>query len=319
MKSALSYSDVCLLPNYSEVKSRSECDTSVVLGNYEFDVPVIPANMKTVINEQIAEKLICNKYFYILHRFGCDSFGFAEKLSGPQQGIKYVSLSVGVHDQKLIQKLGSTNSTKVDYITIDVAHGHSSNVKNTINIIRETLGDDVFIIAGNVCTPSAVQQLSDWGADAVKVGIGQGSPCTTKDKTGFTLPMFTCVKECAKPGIPIIADGGIRCNGDIAKALVAGAKMVMIGGMFARCADSPAETIMTDRGKQKIYYGSASAENKGHTKNIEGVKKSLGMDDKTFIDKFAEIKQDLQSSISYAGGTDLSVLSLDNVVYRKIN
>lgn len=318
MKKALKYSDVCLLPNYSEVSSRSECDTSVQFGRYNFTLPVIPANMKTVIDESLAEQLILEKYFYVLHRFGCDAVGFAKRLSGPQRGIKYVSVSVGVHDDEVIKQL-STVDTKVDYITVDVAHGHSLKVRKTIDNIRDTWGDKVFIIAGNVCTPSAVEQLSDWGADSVKVGIGQGSPCTTKDKTGFTLPMFTCVQECAKPGVPIIADGSVKCTGDIAKALVAGAKMVMVGGMFARCADSPAETIMTDRGKQKIYYGSASAENKGHTKNIEGVKKSLGMDDMTFIDKFAEIRQDLQSSISYAGGNDLSVLSLENVVYREIN
>jgi GMP reductase len=318
MKKALKYSDVCLLPNYSEVSSRSECDTSVQFGPYNFALPVIPANMKTVIDESLAERLILEKYFYVLHRFGCDTVGFAKRLSGPQRGIKYVSVSVGVHDNDTIKQL-STEDTKVDYITVDVAHGHSLKVRKTIDNIRDTWGDKVFIIAGNVCTPSAVEQLSDWGADSVKVGIGQGSPCTTKDKTGFTLPMFTCVQECAKSGVPIIADGSVKCTGDITKALVAGAKMVMVGGMFARCADSPAETIMTDRGKQKIYYGSASAENKGHTKNIEGIKKSLGMDDMTFIDKFAEIKQDLQSSISYAGGNDLSVLSLENVVYREIN
>lgn len=318
MKKALKYSDVCLLPNYSEVASRSECDTSVQFGPYKFALPVIPANMKTVINEHLAEQLIPEKYFYVLHRFGCDTVNFAKRLSGAQRGIKYVSVSVGVHDGDLIKQL-SSKDTKVDYITVDVAHGHSYNVRKTIDIIRDTWGDRVFIIAGNVCTPTAVQQLSDWGADSVKVGIGQGSPCTTKDKTGFTLPMFTCVSECSKPGVPIIADGGAKCTGDIAKALVAGARMVMIGGMFARCTDSPAETIMTDRGKQKIYYGSASAENKGHTKNIEGVKKSLGMDDTTYTEKLAEIKQDLQSSISYAGGNDLSVLSLENVVYREIS
>jgi GMP reductase len=318
MKSALKYSDICLLPNYSEVSSRSECDTSVKFGNYTFELPVIPANRKTVIDENLAEQLIANKYFYVLHRFGCDVHGFCKSLSGAQRGIKYVSISVGVHDQALID-LMSSEGVKIDYITVDVAHGHSLNVRRTIDSIREAWGERVYIIAGNVCTPTGVQQLSDWGADAVKVGIGQGSPCTTKDKTGFTLPMFTCVNECSKPGVPIIADGGVKCNGDIVKALVAGAKMVMVGGMFARCTDSPAETIMTDRGKQKIYYGSASAENKGHKKHIEGVKKSLGMDDMSFLDKLAEIKQDLQSGISYAGGKDLGVLTLDNVVYRRVN
>ena len=94
MNKTLKYSDICLLPNYSTVSTRSECDTSVTFGNYTFDLPVIPSNMKTVISESLAESLIRKGYFYILHRFGCKQTKFARKMSGPQQGIKYVSLSV---------------------------------------------------------------------------------------------------------------------------------------------------------------------------------------------------------------------------------
>jgi GMP reductase len=216
----------------------------------------------------------------------------------------------------------SERKKQPNYITIDVAHAHCLNVRKIIEYTRESLGDTVYIIAGNVCTPEGVKALSAWGADAVKVGVGQGSPCTTKDKTGFTMPMFSCVLECSNQldvfgnKIPIIADGGIKHSGDIAKALVAGADMVMTGKLFARCSDSPADTIITDKGKQKIYYGSASEENKGHSRNIEGIKKCLCVDSMTYVEKINEIKQDLQSSISYAGGSSLDVLSLDNVRYR---
>ena len=117
---------------------------------------------------------------------------------------------------------------------------------------------------------------------------------------------------------PIIADGGIKCNGDVAKALVGGASWVMAGGMFACCVDSPADGIQTNTGIQKIYYGSASAENKGHNRNIEGVKRSLNSNGLTYQEKLAEIKQDLQSSISYAGGRDLSVLTPENVIFTRI-
>ena len=323
MKSSLAYTDVHLVPNYSEVESRQECDTSVTLGTYTFNTPVIPANMKTVIDTNLVDTLVQEKCFYIMHRFGVDAFEFVDIMSGPRRGVSYSSISIGVRPDAylLIDKLAKHNK-KPNYITVDVAHAHSSNVRKIIQYTRSSLGDSVFIIAGNVCTPEGVKALSAWGANAVKVGIGQGSPCTTKDKTGFTMPMFSCVMECSNQldmrgnKIPIIADGGIKHSGDIAKALVAGATMVMTGKLFARCSDSPAENIITDKGKQKIYYGSASEENKGHNRNIEGIKKCLCVDNMTYVEKINEIKQDLQSSISYAGGYNLDVLSLDNVRYR---
>ena len=178
---------------------------------------------------------------------------------------------------------------------------------------------NAYLIAGNVSTPAGVRALSDWGADCVKVGIGQGSPCTTKDKTGFTLPMFTCVWQCTglpqktmvefgeeDTEIPIIADGGVKCNGDIAKALGARATMVMAGGLFASCSDSPAETIKLEGKVYKAYFGSASAQNKGHNNHIEGTLKNLSSTGMSYASKLQEIRQDLQSAISYAGGTDLS-------------
>ena len=175
------------------------------------------------------------------------------------------------------------------------------------------------IIAGNVATPDAVVDLFNWGADIIKVGIGQGSPCTTKDKTGFTIPMFTCVKNCGDcyasrddfdggKKIPIIGDGGIACNGDIAKALVAGADMVMAGGLFASCVDSPALPVDINGSFHKAYFGSASYENKGHRKHIEGKLNHIANNGMTYEKKLIEIEQDLQSASSYAGGNDLSSL-----------
>jgi len=183
---------------------------------------------------------------------------------------------------------------------------------------------DTKIIAGNVATSDAVRQLSNWGADIVKVGIGQGSPCTTKDKTGFTMPMFSCVKLCSNVVldngniVPIIADGGIRCNGDIAKALVAGATMVMAGGLFAACTDSPASVISINGLDHKAYFGSASVENKGHNNNVEGKLNQIPNNGMTYGEKLNEITQDLQSSISYAGGKTLSCLTPCEVKYYEV-
>ena len=315
-KPTYKYSDVCLLPNMSDVTSRSSCLTFATIGPNIFELPVIPANMKTVIDGRIARELENENLFYIMHRFGNDPIKFITN-DLPGDSIKSISIGVKQHDIDILQRLKEQN-IEVDYITVDIAHGHCGLMKRMLGDIRRFMGDSVCIIAGNVCTPDGVTQLYEWGADLVKVGIGQGSPCTTKDKTGFTMPMFTCVQECARTQIPIIADGGIKCTGDIAKALVAGATAVMAGGMFAKCIDSPAEVIQVNNTKQKMYYGSASAENKGHSNHIEGVKRNLNIDNTTIMQKMYEIKQDLQSAISYAGGRDLSALNDRDVRWRVI-
>jgi GMP reductase len=319
----LTYDDIALVPNFSEIKSRSECNTTTSLGYLNFKLPVMPANMKCVINTKVAHYLSENDYFYVMHRF-CDNLAFIKQA----QKWATISISVGVkpEDKKLIKDIFDQN-LKVNYITIDIAHGHSLHMAEMITHIKNLFGDEVFIIAGNVCTSAGYIDLAKWGANAVKVGIGQGAACTTKLKTGFTMPMFTCIQKIKKTkdnlvdlqdfgynfNVPaIIADGGIKHNGDIAKALVAGADWVMAGGLFAKCSDSPADTTADG---EKIYFGSASAENKGEHKHVEGKKMMLSTD-MTYAEKLNEIKEDLQSAISYAGGT--SVEQLQSTSYIEV-
>ena len=325
----LKYSDICLVPNYSSCKSSASCDTKVIFPETEdsFRLPIMPANMKSVIDRGLAKWLSENSYFYSMHRFGEDIYSFVEQAN--KENWKTISISVGVKDEdvELIRKI-SNRGLRVDYLTVDIAHGHSELMKRMIYTIRQkasfcTLGK-CQVIAGNVATSNAVRELYSWGANVIKVGIGQGSPCTTKDKTGFTLPMFSCVLDCASvhkglssnEKIPIIADGSIEHTGDIAKAIRAGAFMVMAGGLFAKCKDSPAENIVSNKGESlKAYFGSASAKNKGHNNNIEGIQRNLE-EDISYEEKLLEIEQDLQSAISYAGGNDLS--SLQAVEYEAI-
>ena len=315
---ALKYEDVCLLPNYSEVYSRVDCSTETTLCDKKFKLPIIPANMKSVIDMHLARWMSDNDYFYIMHRFDshlADDIGLANS-----EDWKTISFSVGVkmRDKIHVMNIGKSSNLRVDFLTIDIAHGHCDRMKAMIEHIKKWL-PETKIIAGNVATDQAVRDLSDWGADVVKVGIGQGSPCTTKDKTGFTMPMFSCTQKCSglysgdflegsEKKIPIIADGGIKCNGDIAKAIVAGANMVMAGGLFAACTDSPAVPSTINDVPHKAYFGSASAENKGHNNNIEGKLTNICSNNMSYEEKLNEIKQDLQSSISYGGGSDLSCL-----------
>ena len=315
----LKYSDICLVPKYSECETRSSCDTSVTLGKKRFASPAIPANMKSVIDENLCYQLSENGYFYIMHRFDVDIVQFV--LDASVNDWKTISISIGVKDEdlKVIDQLGELCDMgddrlqggaapyRVDYITIDIAHGHSLSMKRMIEYIKDKLPHS-FVIGGNVATQAGVRDLYSWGADAIKVGIGQGSPCTTKDKTGFTVPMFSCVKNCSHSAmtstgdfvsiataslsedfdlpsrVPIIADGGIKCNGDIAKALVAGADMVMSGSLFAHCSDSPADTVTIDGETCKAYYGSASIHNKSEPSHIEGLMNHVPISSFTFLE-----------------------------------
>lgn len=305
----LNYKDILLNPKYSELNSRSEASTKIVFAGIEYKLPVIPANMKTVIDEDLAVWLASNGYPYVMHRFNVDSVAFNRKMR--ERGL-VSSISLGVNDDSYemvneISKDGLFNNPHL--ITIDIAHGHCLKMKKMLEYVREKLPNS-FIIAGNVSTPEATVDLEKWGACAVKVGIGPGSVCTTKLKTGFSCPQFSAVLKCSEVASkPIIADGGIEHNGDIAKALVAGSSMVMVGGILSGFDESPGRSIVqVENGREvhyKEYFGSASEHNKGEKKNVEGRRILVPLKG-SIHDKYVEITQDLQSSISYAGGKDLS-------------
>ena len=307
------YENILLLPRKCRVESRSECDASVELGGRRFRIPVVPANMKTVVNEAICVWLAQNGYFYVMHRFDLDSVAYAMRMR--DQGL-FVSLSSGVKpaDFALIDRL-AIEGVGADYITIDIAHGHADSVRRAIEHIKVKL-PGAFVIAGNVATPEAVIDLENWGADATKVGIGPGKVCITKLKTGFGTGgwQLSALKWCARVATkPIVADGGIRHHGDIAKSVRFGAAMVMVGSLFAGHEESPGATVEVDGKRYKEYYGSASDFNKGEYKHVEG-KRILEPIKGNLADTLREMREDLQSSISYAGGLVLGDLKKVNYV-----
>ena len=311
------YEDIQLVPNKCIVKSRSEIDTRIKFGPMTFNIPVVPANMQTVIDEKLAVWLAQNGYFYIMHRFDEDErLPFVKRMH--DQGL-FASISVGVKpkEHELIDELAAQNLVP-EYITIDIAHGHSDTVIEMIKHIKQAM-PGVFVIAGNVGTPEGVRELENAGADATKVGIGPGKSCITKLKTGFGTGgwQLAAVRLCAKAASkPIIADGGIRNNGDIAKSVRFGASMVMIGSMFAGHEETPGEVVEQDGQKYKVYYGSASQYQKGQYKNVEG-KKLLVPYRGHISDTLREMQEDLQSSISYAGGKELmSLRKVDYVIVK---
>ncbi|GGE55551.1 GMP reductase [Pullulanibacillus camelliae] len=317
MENVFDYEDIQLIPAKCVVNSRSECDTSVAFGGRRFKLPVVPANMQTIIDEKIAIDLAENDYFYIMHRFQPEKRQAFIKDMQSRGLIASISVGVKNEEYEFIEQLAK-EGLNPEYITIDIAHGHSNAVINMIQHIKKHLPHS-FVIAGNVGTPEAVRELENAGADATKVGIGPGKVCITKIKTGFGTGgwQLAALRWCAKAASkPIIADGGIRTHGDIAKSIRFGASMVMIGSLFAGHEESPGQTIEKDGKLYKEYFGSASEFQKGEKKNVEG--KKMYVEHKgTLKDTLTEMEQDLQSSISYAGGKTLEAIrNVDYVVVK---
>ena len=306
MNTAYSYDNIVLTPKYSEIMSRSKLDASIEFLGKKFKSVAIPANMKCTIDFKKARELSEAGYFYVLHRF-YDYYDIYDWVKD-NQDLKTISISVGVNekDWELVNDL-FVNKLRVDYITIDVAHGHHILVKNMIEHIKNHhFKNSAKIIAGNIGTIEAARDLGSWGADAVKVGLSMGKSCTTYNCTGVGTPMFSTVACLSYLNVPVIADGQVREVGDVAKALVAGANMVMIGSEFAKCFDSPAKRVM----KTKEFYGSASSTNKGHNGYVEGKVVYLDMRQESYKEYLERINQGIQSCMSYAGTEDITKLHL---------
>ncbi|KRO16782.1 guanosine 5-monophosphate oxidoreductase [Lacticaseibacillus saniviri JCM 17471 = DSM 24301] len=311
------YEDIQLIPNKCIVRSRKEVDTTVTFGPRDFKLPVVPANMQTIIDEPLAVWLAEHDYFYVMHRFNPERRqAFVEMM---QQRNLFASISVGVKDEEFdfIEALAAANLTP-EYITIDIAHGHAQIVIDMIHHIKHYL-PNAFVIAGNVGTPEGVRELENAGADATKVGIGPGKVCITKIKTGFGTGgwQLAALRWCAKAARkPIITDGGIRTHGDIAKSIRFGATMCMIGSLFAGHEETPGKKVDVDGVRYQEYFGSASEYQKGAHRNVEG--KKMLMPVKGHIeDTLVEMQEDLQSAISYAGGKDLGALTkVDYVIVK---
>jgi GMP reductase len=302
----LNYSDVFLVPNKTIVESRKECDTSLYFGKHKFDMPIVPANMKSVVNQETCEFLASQNYFYIMHRFEVDPVQFTRDMHS--KGY-FSSISVGVNQDTYddLKRLKESKLTP-EYITLDIANAWCSKAEKMVKFLKDNFTDS-FLIVGNVATADAVIEIESWGADAIKAGIAGGKVCITKNKTGFHVPMITTVMDCVRVAKkPIIADGGIQEHGDLAKAISCGAVMAMAGSLFAGFDESAGNVVEIEGRHYKEYFGSASQFNKGEYKNVEG--KKILVEYKGSMKKLLiELKEDLQSSISYAGGNNLNALT----------
>jgi len=334
IKTTLTYDDIQLVPDFSNIKSRTNISLRTKLSErYGLLNPIVASPMDTVCEFDMALKMAQLGGVGCIHRFmsithQCDiveelqtaiysdePFNIAE-----DWGVMYdtwhgeipqvpIMAAIGVQedDKKRALELSKSGA---NVLLIDVAHGQHQNVIDMIHWCK-TQDElvDVDIIAGNIATAEAAELLQTYGADGLRVGIGGGSLCTTRIKTGFGVPNVTSLEDIARvANVPIMADGGIRSSGDISKALAVGADNVMLGSLLAGTDESPGKILETSKGLYKRYRGSASLETKvshgQQTRNVEGEATTIPYKGgvKFIINGLLD---GVKSALSYAGASDL--------------
>ncbi|KTD58282.1 guanosine monophosphate reductase GuaC [Legionella sainthelensi] len=313
---AITFDDVLLVPSYNHHESRRVVETTSKdrLGKLTLELPVISSNMDTITESAMANFMTSKGAMGALHRFMTVEDNIAEfkKCSG------IVFVSVGCSTAEL-ERAEALRDAGADYFCVDVAHAHAKYVGKTLKSLRKILADRC-LMAGNVATYAGADYLASCGADIIKAGIGGGSVCSTRIKTGFGVPMLTCIQDCSRADRSIVADGGIKTSGDIVKALAFGADFVMIGGMLAGTSPTPGEVIQKKDGtKVKRYRGMASKEAQENFlgemhewKTAEGVATEVPFKDNPDA-IIADIVGGLRSGLTYAGSDTISELQ------RKLN
>lgn len=313
----LTFDDVVIIPQYSEIRSRKECDTVSQFGKFKLQIPIIASPMETVTGPEMCNRMQDLGCLGIMHRF----MSIKEQVLAINQ-IKWGprAAAVGVNDYKRIDAL--MEDCELEVIDIDVAHGHHKKVQETIAYIKNNY-PECHIMAGAIGTRQAARDLAIWGADSIRVGVGGGSLCETRIRTGVGVPMISSLKQARlgvlgagldANGVSLVADGGIRYPGDMAKALAVGAHAVILGSLLAGTKETPQP--ISKRGSwpnevlYKRYAGAASLEAKsndgqistvtGDIKYVEGNSKIIpykGKAKRIVMD----MREGLQSAMSYVG------------------
>jgi len=311
IREALSYDDVLLAPKYSDIISRSEVDIATSLSpDMICEFPVISAPMDTVTETSLANAMIDAGGLGIIHRYNSiaeQRYMCARVISGR---TRCCAAAIGVIGDYL-ERASELVRLGVQILCLDIAHGHHILMKEAIEKIKSEY--DVHVMAGNVATKKSFEDLSRWGADSIRVGIGGGSTCSTRIQTGHGVPAFQSILDCfradTKRDVKIIADGGIRTSGDMVKALAAGADFVMVGSMLAGTAESPGESFVNINGDRvKNYRGMSSKEAqlnwRGSVGSHEGISTSIPF--KGPIEPILEeIKKGIRSGLSYSGARNI--------------
>jgi len=302
IKPAFTFDDVLLVPKTGALDSRKDADISGELyKNFKLNIPIISANMPSVTEHHMARAMYDVGGFGILHRFNSVEENVEEYHYASISGTRQVGCSLGLKD-------GFTRARKLHYcgarvFCLDVAHGDHDIVIKFIKNFKETFNTSEHkLIVGNVATFFGAERLADAGADVIKVGVGPGAACRTREVTGFGVPQLSAIIEVSRikkwyPDVKVIADGGIKNSGDIVKALAAGADTVMIGSLLAGCDEAPSPGE---------YYGNASEHVNGHRapEGSYGFVKRVGSVESVI----KELAWGIRSGVSYGGATNLNEL-----------
>jgi len=309
---SLSFDDVLLVPQYSDIESRTVLSTKNSLGDIGLDLPIISSPMDTVTELDMLVAMEMNGGLGIIHRY--NSVDDQSKLVKQAKVVEVnnVGAAIGVTGDYL-ERAQALVEAGANVLCVDVAHGHHSMMKTALASLRKVFGNSVHIMAGNVATGEGACALAEWGADSVRVGVGGGSICSTRLVSGHGVPTFQTVMDCVEAGcpIPIIADGGMKTSGDIVKALAAGADFVMLGSMLAGTDQAPGQVFDAGNKKYKVYRGMASSEAqvnwRGKTSTPEGISTTIPYkgDVNTIL---ADLKGGIQSGMSYSGARTINDL-----------
>jgi len=308
LKRAVCFDDVLLVPQRSAITSRSDIDIRSNLGaGIQLNIPIISSPMDTVTESPMAAALFDCGGLSIIHRYNTIDIQCkhvecltAESLVGGAIGVTgdYIERATALYD------------AGANVLCVDIAHGHHVLMKHALYSLREIFGDQIHIMAGNVATLEGFNDLADWGADSIRVGIGGGSICSTRTQTGHGMPTLESVMRCSRSDrdASLIADGGLRTSGDIVKALAAGADFVMLGSMLAGTEEAPGERVIVNGESRKIYRGMASKDAqidwRGHVSSLEGVSSTVPYQG-SVVDKIHDICRGIRSGLSYTGARNL--------------
>lgn len=315
IRTALSFDDVLLVPKFSKIGTRKEIDLSSALGSTVFSLPVISSPMDTVTEDSMLVAMQNAGGLGVLHRYNSIDDQVSVIKSASESGCTVMGAAIGVTSD-FEERACALFEAGVKVICVDIAHGHHSMMKDAIACLRDIFEKKIIIIAGNVATKEGYEDLSDWGADAVRVGVGGGSICSTRIQTGHGVPTLQSVLDCASSDrdVPIIADGGIKNSGDAAKALAAGASFVMLGSVLAGTDETPGPTIRQknssgDTEKRKVYRGMASREAQQSWRNrvgsVEGVCTTVPSKGPV-SDILKDFEWGIRSALSYSGSKNIS-------------
>lgn len=314
---SLEYKDIILKHKKSILPSRSEADITAKLGKHTFATPVVASNMKSILTREIIKKFDDRKWFWIWHRIdGVKDVEDFNKWASSNLAISSISIGVGEEWLQLLKKL-KTDELEPDFITVDLALAWADSIIPIVDYIKSNFAE-TYLIVGNTANAESIPWFESLGVDCVKINVGTSSACRTRQYTSFGSATLGNLIECscAAKNIEVMSDGGLTVDGsdvwigDIAKALRFGASWLMSGVLFSKCIDSPS---LIDG-----YRGNASADIKGHRKHVEGTNVKVETNGLTISEMMDLVEDSLRSSVSYAGGKDLSALrTVDFIDMRK--